>query len=112
MLFNLFSENTNLRYPFFYRHLRVIEEDGWDLFSTEIEFSKLCAITQGWRISHVNSNYEVCRLVHSNYNTDNNLKVLASPKCTVYYTDKIAFIAFKANLVQLLGVTGFSTWAG
>lgn len=53
-------ENTNLRYPFFYRHLRVIEEDGWDLFSTEIEFSKLCAITQGWRISHVNSNYELC----------------------------------------------------
>lgn len=80
MLFNLFSENTNLRYPFFYRHLRVIEEDGWDLFSTEIEFSKLCAITQGWRISHVNSNYEVCRLVHSNYNTDNNKKVLAASK--------------------------------
>ena len=80
MLFNLFSENTNLRYPFFYRHLRVIEEDGWDLFSTEIEFSKLCAITQGWRISHVNSNYEVCRFVHSNYNTDNNLKVLAASK--------------------------------
>lgn len=53
-------ENTNLRYPFFYRHLRAIDEDGWDLFSTEMEFSKLSALTQGWRISHVNSNYELC----------------------------------------------------
>lgn len=76
MLFNLFLENINLRYFFFYRYLRVIEEDGWDLFSIEIEFFKFCVIIQGWRISYVNSNYEVCRLVYSNYNIDNNKKVL------------------------------------
>lgn len=53
-------ENTNLRYPFFYRHLRAIDEDGWDIFSTEMEFLKLSSLTQGWRISHVNSGYKVC----------------------------------------------------
>lgn len=52
--------NTNLRYPFFYRHLKPLEEDGWDLFSLEMEFSHLCSLTQQWRISHANSNYELC----------------------------------------------------
>lgn len=52
--------NTNLRYPFFYRHLTTIEEDGWELFNTEIEFSKLFALSQDWRISHANNNYELC----------------------------------------------------
>ena len=54
------SENTNLKYPFFYRHLKSLaEEDGWDMFSVEYEFSKLCAVSQNWKISHVNSNYKV-----------------------------------------------------
>ena len=54
-----FSENTNMKYPFFYRHLKAIDEDGWELFNTEVEFSKLVALTQQWRISHANSNFEV-----------------------------------------------------
>ena len=58
-LFFFYLGNTNLRYPFFYRHLKPLEEDGWDLFSLEMEFSHLCSLTQQWRISHANSNYEV-----------------------------------------------------
>ncbi|XP_068736229.1 myotubularin-related protein 9-like [Montipora capricornis] len=53
-------ENTNMKYPFFYRHLKAIDEDGWELFNTEVEFSKLVALTQQWRISHANSNFELC----------------------------------------------------
>ena len=59
----LSAENTHLKYPFFYRHLRAIEEDGWDLFSIEMEFSKLCAVSQAWRISHINSDYGVCTII-------------------------------------------------
>lgn len=54
-------DNSSLKYPFFYPHLQSLsEEDGWDMFSTDIEFSKMCTSTQKWRISHVNKDYKTC----------------------------------------------------
>ncbi|XP_031552763.1 myotubularin-related protein 9-like isoform X2 [Actinia tenebrosa] len=53
-------DDSSLKYPFFYRHLQSLsEEDGWDMFSTDIEFSMMCTSTQNWRISHVNRDYKV-----------------------------------------------------
>lgn len=53
-------ENTNMKYPFFYRHLKAVEEDGWELFNPEIEFSILFSLSQQWRISLANSNFQLC----------------------------------------------------
>ncbi|XP_031549636.1 myotubularin-related protein 9-like [Actinia tenebrosa] len=54
-------DDSSLKYPFFYRHLQSLsEEDGWDMFSTDIEFSMMCTSTQNWRISHVNRDYKTC----------------------------------------------------
>ncbi|EDO33774.1 predicted protein [Nematostella vectensis] len=54
-------ENQTLKYPFFYRHVGALSgEDGWDMFSNDLDFAKVCSSTQSWRISHVNINYEVC----------------------------------------------------
>ena len=48
-----------MKYPFFYRHLKAVEEDGWELFNPEIEFSILFSLSQQWRISLANSNFQV-----------------------------------------------------
>ncbi|XP_018336659.1 myotubularin-related protein 9 [Agrilus planipennis] len=52
-------ENVKLSYPFFYRPMYTILEDGYTLFQPEIEFAKLLA-SEEWRISHVNKDYSVC----------------------------------------------------
>jgi myotubularin-related protein 9 len=47
-------------YPFFYRPMYTILEDGWCAFQAEAEFAKLVgAKADGWRISHVNSDYQI-----------------------------------------------------
>ena len=48
-----------MKYPFFYRHLKTVDEDGWELFNPEIEFSKLFSLSQQWRMSLANSNFQV-----------------------------------------------------
>ena len=53
------AENSNLLYPFFYRPMYSIVEDGWTAFTTESEFSKLVLKSDEWRISHVNKDYTV-----------------------------------------------------
>ena len=52
-------ETANLLYPFFYRPMYNIVEDGWTAFTTESEFSKLVLNSEEWRISHVNKDYTV-----------------------------------------------------
>nr|CAI5868685.1 unnamed protein product [Callosobruchus analis] len=52
-------EKPELLYPFFYRPMYNILEDGYTLFGPEIEFTKLLA-SEEWRISHVNRTYSVC----------------------------------------------------
>ncbi|KAF5269257.1 hypothetical protein FQR65_LT02558 [Abscondita terminalis] len=64
-------ENPSLLYPFFYRPMYNILEDGHNLFTPEIEFSKLLA-SEEWRISAVNKDYSVC----STYGA-----TLVVPKC-------------------------------
>ncbi|XP_041973718.1 myotubularin-related protein 9 [Aricia agestis] len=46
-------------YPFFYRHMHPIMENGHTLYSIEGEFTKVLA-TEEWRISRVNQHYTVC----------------------------------------------------
>ncbi len=46
-------------YPFFYRPMYSILEDGYTMFRGELEFSKLLA-TDDWRFSTVNKDYSVC----------------------------------------------------
>lgn len=46
-------------YPFFYRPMYNILEDGHTLFKLETEYAKLLASDE-WRVSHVNQNYTVC----------------------------------------------------
>ncbi|KAJ0181328.1 hypothetical protein K1T71_003413 [Dendrolimus kikuchii] len=48
-----------LFYPFFYRHMHPIVENGYTLYSIEGEFTKVLA-SKEWRISRVNQNYTVC----------------------------------------------------
>ncbi|XP_050307149.1 myotubularin-related protein 9 [Anthonomus grandis grandis] len=64
-------ERQELLYPFFYRPMYNILEDGYTLFRPETEYSKLLASDE-WRISYVNQNFSVCR----SYNS-----VLVVPKC-------------------------------
>lgn len=48
-------------YPFFYRPMYTILEDGWTTFRPETEFSKLVsALSEEWRFSYVNKDYNVC----------------------------------------------------
>lgn len=53
-------QNVNLSYPFFYRPLFDIMEDGWHAFSPEAEFGRLKGVSEEWRVSHVNRNYSLC----------------------------------------------------
>lgn len=52
-------DTTKLLYPFFYRPMYNILEDGYLLFKPESEFTKLIASDE-WRISVVNKKYDVC----------------------------------------------------
>lgn len=52
-------DRAELLYPFFYRPMYNILEDGYTLFEPELEFAKLIASDE-WRISTVNKNYNVC----------------------------------------------------
>jgi myotubularin-related protein 9 len=49
----------NMLYPFFFRPMYNILENGWQMYQPEIEFSKLLASDE-WRVSQVNKDFEVC----------------------------------------------------
>ena len=48
-----------LAYPFFYRPMYDVIEDGWTAFSCESEFSRVSHVSSEWRLSSVNKNFEV-----------------------------------------------------
>ncbi|CAH1118063.1 unnamed protein product [Phaedon cochleariae] len=52
-------EKPELLYPFFYRPMYNILEEGYTLFEPEIEFAKLLA-GEEWRVSYANKNYSIC----------------------------------------------------
>lgn len=51
--------NTHDLYPFYYRPMYSILEDGYTMFRAESEFAKLLA-TDDWRLSTVNQTFQVC----------------------------------------------------
>lgn len=52
-------DNPERLYPFFYRPMYTILEDGHTLFKPETEFAKLLASDE-WRLSSVNKDYSIC----------------------------------------------------
>lgn len=52
-------DKPEVLYPFFYRPMYTILEDGYTLFKPETEFAKILASDE-WRITNVNKDYSVC----------------------------------------------------
>ncbi|XP_026050888.1 myotubularin-related protein 9-like [Carassius auratus] len=53
-------DSVSLMYPFFYRPLFEVIEDGWQLFVAEESFKDLESMTDEWRLSEVNKDFRVC----------------------------------------------------
>ncbi|KAM8953861.1 myotubularin-related protein 9 [Pelodytes ibericus] len=49
-----------LMYPFFYRPMFEVTEDGWHSFLPEQEFQQLNSETDEWRLSEVNRDFSIC----------------------------------------------------
>lgn len=54
-------EIISLMYPFFYRPMFEVTEDGWHAFLPEQEFEHLSSETDEWRLSYVNRDFSVCQ---------------------------------------------------
>ncbi|XP_048481722.1 myotubularin-related protein 9 [Plutella xylostella] len=52
-------DDPRLFYPFFYRHMQPIMENGYTLYSLEGEFTKVLS-SEDWRASRVNQRFTVC----------------------------------------------------
>uniref|UniRef100_A0A1B6CPY7 Myotubularin phosphatase domain-containing protein n=1 Tax=Clastoptera arizonana TaxID=38151 RepID=A0A1B6CPY7_9HEMI len=52
-------DNQTQLYPFFYRPMYPILEDGWTVFRPETEFRKLVK-NEDWRITYINNEFQVC----------------------------------------------------
>ncbi|NWV28340.1 MTMR9 protein, partial [Origma solitaria] len=53
-------DSVTLMYPFFYRPMFEVVEDGWSSFLLEQEFERLSSETNEWRLSCVNKDFSVC----------------------------------------------------
>uniref|UniRef100_A0A8C5TSZ7 Myotubularin-related protein 9 n=1 Tax=Malurus cyaneus samueli TaxID=2593467 RepID=A0A8C5TSZ7_9PASS len=53
-------DSVTLMYPFFYRPMFEVVEDGWSSFLLEQEFEHLSSVTNEWRLSCVNKEFSVC----------------------------------------------------
>ncbi|XP_004682600.1 PREDICTED: myotubularin-related protein 9 [Condylura cristata] len=53
-------DSIKLMYPFFYRPMFEVVEDGWHSFLPEQEFELHSAATSEWRLSYVNKEFAVC----------------------------------------------------
>ncbi|KAM6355666.1 myotubularin-related protein 9 isoform 3-T5 [Podargus strigoides] len=53
-------DSVILMYPFFYRPMFEILEDGWRSFLPDQEFELLSALTDEWRLSCINKEFSVC----------------------------------------------------
>ncbi|XP_065690980.2 myotubularin-related protein 9 [Patagioenas fasciata] len=53
-------DSVTLMYPFFYRPMFEIIEDGWRSFLPGQEFELLSSMTTEWRLSYVNKEFSVC----------------------------------------------------
>ncbi|XP_062890895.1 myotubularin-related protein 9-like isoform X3 [Mobula hypostoma] len=75
-------ESVTDTYPFFYRPKSLRLQQGWDLCPPEVQYDRLSAHTNNWRLSYVNKDFAVCSsypdavIVHRSIN-DAALKVVA-----------------------------------
>ncbi|XP_010141426.1 PREDICTED: myotubularin-related protein 9, partial [Buceros rhinoceros silvestris] len=53
-------DSVTLMYPFFYRPMFEIVEDGWRAFLPDQEFELLTSVTDEWRLSCINKESSVC----------------------------------------------------
>ncbi|XP_041361459.1 myotubularin-related protein 9-like [Gigantopelta aegis] len=53
-------DDVTLAYPFFHRLQFEIMEDGWQAFQPEREFARFKECSEEWRLSSVNSDFQVC----------------------------------------------------
>ncbi|KAM6279859.1 myotubularin-related protein 9 [Porphyrio hochstetteri] len=53
-------DSVTLMYPFFYRPMFEISEDGWRSFLPDQEFELLSSVTDEWRLSCINKEFSVC----------------------------------------------------
>lgn len=53
-------DDSRLFYPFYYRPMFTIIEDGWQTFELEREYQKILQNTDDWRVSQVNRAYKIC----------------------------------------------------
>ncbi|XP_014803881.1 PREDICTED: myotubularin-related protein 9 [Calidris pugnax] len=53
-------DSVTLMYPFFYRPMFEIVEDGWRSFMPDQEFELLSSVTDEWRLSCINKEFSVC----------------------------------------------------
>ncbi|XP_028857836.1 myotubularin-related protein 9 [Denticeps clupeoides] len=53
-------DSVSLMYPFFYRPMFEVIEDGWNLFLPEESFKDLESMTDEWRLSEVNRDFSIC----------------------------------------------------
>ncbi|XP_042688881.1 myotubularin-related protein 9-like [Centrocercus urophasianus] len=53
-------DSVTLMYPFFYRPMFEIVEDGWSAFLPEKEFEVLMSVTDQWRLSYINKDFSIC----------------------------------------------------
>ena len=56
---SLVSDDITLRYPFFFRPMFDVIENGWQAYSAETEFNRFKGCQEDWRISYVNKDYKV-----------------------------------------------------
>lgn len=61
-----FPDEPTKLYPFFYRPMFPILEDGWTAFRPETEYSQLVTSqADEWRISYINKDFSVCCILTS-----------------------------------------------
>ncbi|KAK7475886.1 hypothetical protein BaRGS_00032854 [Batillaria attramentaria] len=53
-------DDISLKYPFFFRPMFEVLENGWDAFQPEIEFARYKEVSEDWRLSYVNKDFSVC----------------------------------------------------
>ncbi|XP_041105820.1 myotubularin-related protein 9-like isoform X1 [Polyodon spathula] len=53
-------DSVTLMYPFFYRPMFELIEDGWNMFLPEQSFKQIESLTDEWRLSYVNEDFSVC----------------------------------------------------
>lgn len=53
------SWDVGTLFPFSFQRDFEMIEDGWNIFSIELEFSRLKTISDDWRLTDVNKNFAV-----------------------------------------------------